>query len=215
MSPPPLLLLSLAYKASGGNPVAFQRSRSYSSSKVDFSEESKEMLRQSPAEGVHAKPNEQSLRKSFIVPNIVPRDIPNCKDSAKSGNETLTFSKTKPGMLLKPAHVRRASTGIFDVNNVDSGGFRDTNTKLDSTKDPNFQVKVESQNEVKESCEDKHPIKSVTEKFEKTLMPDRFSDQEKLKFFVLNHWEGQMPVITDYTSLSYSLNLLSLVYVST
>ena len=40
-----------------------------------------------------------------------------------------------------------------------------------------------SQNEVRESIEDKHPIKSVTEKFEKTLTPDRFSDQDKCKFF--------------------------------
>ncbi|MED6182783.1 hypothetical protein PIB30_031887 [Stylosanthes scabra] len=159
--------------SSGGDPIALQRSRSYSSPKVDFSEESKEMLRQSPAKGASAKPNEQSVKRSFIAPNIVPRDI-HGKDSAKSGNESITFSKTKPGMLLRPAHARRASTGIFDFDNVD------TNSKLDSARDCNIQVKVEEpQNDVKESCEDKHPIKSVTEKFEKTLTPDRFSDTDK------------------------------------
>ncbi|XP_015956300.1 katanin p80 WD40 repeat-containing subunit B1 homolog KTN80.1 isoform X1 [Arachis duranensis] len=159
--------------SSGGDPIALQKSRSYRSPKVDFSEESKEMLRQSPVKGVSAKPNEQSVKRSFISPNIVPRDIPHSKDSAKSGNETIAFSKTKPGMLLRPAHARRASSGIFDFDNVD------TNSKLYSAKDCNFQVTVESQNNVKEACEDKHPIKSVTEKFEKTLTPDTFSDTDK------------------------------------
>lgn len=38
-------------------------------------------------------------------------------------------------------------------------------------------------NEVRDSIDDKHPIKSVAEKFEKTLTPDGFSEQEKCKFF--------------------------------
>ncbi|XP_061355797.1 katanin p80 WD40 repeat-containing subunit B1 homolog KTN80.2-like [Gastrolobium bilobum] len=169
--------------SSGRNPVALQRSRSYNSPKVNLPEEFKEMLKQSPATGVHAKPNEQARRKSCFAPTIVPQDIPNSKDSARSRKETITFSKTKPGMLLKPAHVRRASTGLFDVDGFsadrDSGIFCDTISKADSEKYPNFQMKLGSQKEVKESYEDKHPIKSVTEKFEKTLTPDRFSDQEK------------------------------------
>ncbi|KAH1102173.1 hypothetical protein GYH30_036637 [Glycine max] len=126
--------------SSGGNPDTLIRSRSYNSPKVDLPEESKEMLNWSPATRVHAKQNEQTLRKSYIMPNFVPRDI---------------------------------------VNDLDSRTFCDTGSKSDSPKDPNFQMKLGSQNEVRESIEDKHPIKSVTEKFEKTLTPDRFSDQDK------------------------------------
>nr|KYP63019.1 Katanin p80 WD40 repeat-containing subunit B1 isogeny 1 [Cajanus cajan] len=173
---------------SGGKPVTLQRSGSLSSTKVDLPEEFKEICnlgtaKQSPATGVRVKSNEQAIRKSFIAPNIVPRDIPDSKVSAKSEKETITFSKTKPGMLLRPAHVRRASTGRFDVDrfpeDVNSGTFCDTATKLDSTKEPKVQTNLGSLNEVKESCEDKHPIKSVTDKFDKTVSPSRFSDQRK------------------------------------
>ncbi|KAJ1434779.1 WD40/YVTN repeat-like-containing domain superfamily [Sesbania bispinosa] len=174
--------------SSGGKPVALQRSGSFNSPKVDLPEESKEIcalgtVKQSPATGVHVKSIEQTIRKSFIVPNIVPRDIPDGKDSAKSEKETITFAKTKPGMLLKPAHARRASTGRFDVDrfseDTNSGTFCDSASKLDSSKDPKLQMNLRSQNEVKECCEDKHPIKSVTEKFDKTVSPYRFSNQAK------------------------------------
>ncbi|KAG5113401.1 hypothetical protein JHK82_036670 [Glycine max] len=169
-------LCSMSADTSGGNPDTLIRSRSYNSPKVDLPEESKEMLNWSPATRAHAKQNEQTLRKSYIMPNFVPRDIVNGKNSA-------TFSKTKPGMLLKPVHVQGASTDILDVDgfssDLDSRTFCDTGSKSYSAKDPNFQMKLGSQNEVRESIEDKHPIKSVTEKFEKTLTPDRFSDQDK------------------------------------
>lgn len=68
-------------------------------------------------------------------------------------------------------------------SDLDSGTVCDTISKSDSAKNPTFQMKLGSQNEVRESVEDKHPIKSVTEKLEKTLTPDRFSDQDKCKFF--------------------------------
>lgn len=181
------------YKASGGKPIGLQRSGSVNSARVDLPEESKEIcnletLKQSPATKGHVKSNEQATRKSFIEPNIVPRDIPAVKDSTKSGNETITFSKTKPGMLLRPAHIRRASTGRFDVDRFSDGTFCDTASKLDGAKDPKFQSNPGSQNEVKESCEDKHPIKSVADdKFDKTISPYKIFNQVKRKFFVLNH----------------------------
>ncbi|ESW20210.1 hypothetical protein PHAVU_006G189900 [Phaseolus vulgaris] len=173
--------------SSGGKPFTLPRSGSLSE-KVDLPEEFKEIcnlgtMKQSPATGVRVKSNEQAIKKSFIAPNIVPRDVPEGKISAKSEKETITFSKTKPGMLLKPAHVRRASTGRFDVDrfseDMKSGTFCDPAIKLDSTKEPKFQTNLGPQNEVKESCEDKHPIKSVTDKFDKILSPSVFSEQKK------------------------------------
>ncbi|XP_014518573.1 katanin p80 WD40 repeat-containing subunit B1 homolog isoform X1 [Vigna radiata var. radiata] len=174
--------------SSGGRPFTLPRSGSLSSEKADLPEEFKEIcnlgtIKQSPLTGVRVKSNEQAIRKSFIAPNIVPRDVPEGKVSEKSEKETITFSKTKPGMLLKPAHVRRASTGRFDVDrfseDMKSGTFCDPAIKLDSTKEAKFQTNLGPPNEVKESCEDKHPIKSVTDKFDKILSPSRFSDQKK------------------------------------
>ncbi|XP_054802300.1 katanin p80 WD40 repeat-containing subunit B1 homolog KTN80.2 isoform X2 [Prosopis cineraria] len=170
--------------SSGGKPVSLQRSGSFTSPIVDLTEDSKEicnlgMVKQSPATGVHAKSNEQALRKSFFVPNIVPRDISGGNDSAKTGKETINFSRTKPGMLLKPTHRQGASTGICDAEkfseDVGSGTFDNTTSKLDSVEDLN---KLGSKDEVKDSCEDKYPIKSVTDKFEKAFSPRKLSEQD-------------------------------------
>ncbi|KAG4955885.1 hypothetical protein JHK85_042265 [Glycine max] len=154
--------------SSGGKPVTLQRSGSLSSTKVDLPEEFKEIcnlgtMKQSPATGARVKSNEQAIRKSFIAPNIVPRDTPDGKVSAKSEKETISFSKTKPGMLLRPAHVRRASTGRFDVDrfseDVNSRTFCDTAIKSGITKEPSFQLNLGFQNEVKESCDESSPCK--------------------------------------------------------
>ncbi|KAG2410116.1 Katanin p80 WD40 repeat-containing subunit B1-like protein [Vigna angularis] len=120
---------------SEGNPDHLLRSRSYNSPKMDHLEESKEMLNLSSATRVRAKSNEQTLRKSYIVSNVVPLDI---------------------------------------LNDIDFREFVDTIRNSDSATDPNFEM-----NEVRDSIDDKHPIESVAEKFEKTLTPDGFSEQEK------------------------------------
>lgn len=183
------------YKASGGKPVTLPKSASFNSTKVDLTEESKEMYNSempklNPATKVHVKSNEEATIKTLTIQNTVPRDIPDAKDSTKPVKETITFSKTKPGMLLKPAHARRASTGRFDVDkfsDVNSETFCDNAGKLDSAKIPKFQSNIGSQNEVKESCEDKHPIKNVTDKSEKTVSPYNFFNLTKRKFSALNH----------------------------
>ncbi|XP_027917859.1 katanin p80 WD40 repeat-containing subunit B1 homolog [Vigna unguiculata] len=126
--------------SSEGNPDNLLRSRSYNSPKMDHPEESKEMLNLSSATGIREKSNVQTLRKSSIVSNVVPLDIP---------------------------------------NDIDSREFVDTISNSVSATDPNFEMKLGSHNEVRDSIDDKHPIKSVAEKFEKTLRPDRFSEQKK------------------------------------
>ena len=209
----------LLYKASGGKPVTLQRSGSLNYPKVEISEDSNEIsktriLKQSPATGIHAKSNEQALRKSFIVPNIVPRDIPAGKDSAKTGTETITFSMTKPGMLLRPAHTRSASTGIFDVEristDVDSGTFGNKISKLDSAMDPNSQKGLGSESEVKDSCEDKHPIKSVTNKFEETSSPEKLhtlstAGPMQLLLVILGRKRKKYKIVYSFLFLSFQI----------
>ncbi|KAL2343982.1 hypothetical protein Fmac_005267 [Flemingia macrophylla] len=86
-------------------------------------------------------------------------------------------AKSNEESLKKSYIASNAPQGI--LNDLASGTFCDTISKFNSAKDPNFQMKHGTQNEVRESHEDEHAIKSVTEKFEKTLAPDRFSEQEK------------------------------------
>ncbi|XP_011043253.1 PREDICTED: katanin p80 WD40 repeat-containing subunit B1 homolog isoform X2 [Populus euphratica] len=137
--------------STGGNPVTLQRAGSLNSSKEVLSLDSKEMSaslteKQSPLMGMNANLSEQAFNKSFIVPTIVPRDIPVEKDSSNSGKETITFTKTKPGMLLRPAHVRRPSNSKNDVDKMsvalESGNFSSVTSEKGSARDPSLQSQI-------------------------------------------------------------------------
>ncbi|KAJ4703409.1 Katanin p80 WD40 repeat-containing subunit B1-like [Melia azedarach] len=164
--------------SAGGNPIASQKVGSLNSPKVIFPLDSKEISdlkseKQSPPIGGLEKSNGQALNKSFLVPSIVPQESPAGKDSSISERESITFSRTKPGMLLRPAHVRRPSSTKCDAERlstaVESGSFNNKKGELDSAVDPNSQTKLVSSDGVIKSSEANDPqIKSVTEK---TLRP--------------------------------------------
>lgn len=168
--------------STGGNPVTLQRAGSLNSSKEVLSLDSKEMSapltkKQSPLMGMNANLSEQAFNKSFIVPTIVPRDIPVEKDSSNSGKETIMFTKTKPGMLLRPAHVRRPSNSKNDVDKMpvalESGNFSSVTSEKGSARDPSLQSQIVTEDGAQKSREKKSPsIKGVTEKFEKVLSPE-------------------------------------------
>ncbi|KAJ6333589.1 hypothetical protein OIU77_009455 [Salix suchowensis] len=163
--------------STGGNPVTLQRAGSLNSSKVVLSLDSKETSaplteKQSPLMGMRATLSEQTYNKSLIVPTVVPRDIPVEKDSSDSGKETITFTKTKPGMLLRPAHVRRPSNSKNDVDKMsvalESGNFSSVTSEKGSVRDPSLQSQIVTEDGARKSCENKSSsIKGVTEKFEK------------------------------------------------
>lgn len=183
------LLFYILCKAAGGKPVTSQR---INSSKVlpplDLKETSAK--KQIPAVGSLPKSNEQAVNKSLVVPSMVPRSSPNAKDSANSGRESVAFSKTRRGMLLRPAHVRSPSNSKVDMEKlplaVESGTFSSMTSKLDSAVSLSSQIKIVSEDKDRESREEKNSaIKSVEEKFEAVLSLKRPSDQEtsKLWFF--------------------------------
>jgi katanin p80 WD40 repeat-containing subunit B1 len=186
------VLFSLLCKAAGGKPVASQRVDSFNSPKVAPPLDSKDISclptqKQSPAVGLNARSNEKSLDKSFVVPSIVPRDGTDERNGANSGKESVTFSRTKRGMLLRPAHVRRASYSKIEVERlpeaVESATLSNVTSNLEGAIDSNFQSKHASEDGSRESCEDKHSnIKGVAEKFEKNLSPQSLSNQESCKF---------------------------------
>ncbi|XP_021294026.1 katanin p80 WD40 repeat-containing subunit B1 homolog isoform X2 [Herrania umbratica] len=140
--------------------------------------------KQSPGTGVNAKSNGQSGNKSFVTPSVVPQDSP-------LGKESITFSRTKPGMLLRPAHVRRPSVNKFEVEKlsaaVESGTLSNTKSVLDSSMDLNSQTRLVSEDRARKSCDEKDSnINSVTEKSEKMLSaktpPNQETCNESLNF---------------------------------
>ncbi|KAK8524435.1 hypothetical protein V6N13_015458 [Hibiscus sabdariffa] len=173
----------------GSNPIATQKDSSLNSPKkvslpVDACEISNmETEKPSPGTEVNVKSNGQSGKKSFIIPSVVPPENPIVKGSSNSAKESITFSRTKPGMLLKPAHVRRPSVNKFEVEKlsavVESGTLSNLKSGLDREKDMNSQTRLVSEDGARKSCDEKDSnIKTVIEKSEKVLSTQTPPNQE-------------------------------------
>lgn len=142
-----------------------------------------------PAIEVHAKPDEP-LNKSFLTPTILPRESPAGKDSSISERESITFSRTKPGMLLRPAHVRKPSSTKPDSQKmstaVESGSFGDIKRELSCMKELDSQTLPLSSDGARNSVGEKDSdIKTVTEKLEKVISPEKPSIEENSKSLIL------------------------------
>ncbi|GLU23061.1 hypothetical protein SLE2022_390930 [Rubroshorea leprosula] len=171
-----------------GRPVASQRVGSLNSPKLIPLLDPNEISnlpaeKQSSVVEIPLKSSAQAVDKSIIVPSIVPRNSPVEKDSSKSGRESIAFSRTKPGMLLRPAHARQLSNSKFEVEKLLATSEFDTlsNTKcnLDSERHLNSETKIIEEDGATKSCDDKcSGIKGGIEKFEKTLSPQATHNQE-------------------------------------
>ncbi|POO03653.1 Guanine nucleotide-binding protein, beta subunit, partial [Trema orientale] len=166
--------------SAGGKPVPQQKVESLTSPKVpphlDTKETNDQVIKKLSRAEVPPKSNERAVNKSLVVPSIVPRDNSDGKDLANSTSESITFSRTKRGMLLRPAHVRRPSNSKNDLERspmaVDSGTVGNMTSKLDGRVDSDCQTKSVLEDGVREHCEEKHSSTvSVTEKLEKVLSP--------------------------------------------
>ncbi|XP_044496781.1 katanin p80 WD40 repeat-containing subunit B1 homolog KTN80.2-like isoform X2 [Mangifera indica] len=171
----------------GGKPMASLKVGSLESPKIVLPVDSKEITdlqaeKQNTAKDSLEKFNVQALIKSSVVPSIVPSESPAGKDSANSGKESITFSKTKPGMLLRPAHVRRPSVNKVETEKlstpVESGSFSSMNGDMDCAKDPNFQTRLLSSDGALKSVEKDSDIKSSTEKIQKVVSLQGHLNQE-------------------------------------
>ncbi|MBA0739755.1 hypothetical protein Gogos_012992 [Gossypium gossypioides] len=125
----------------GGYPVVMQKDVSLKSPKpvlpLDANEKNQAAENQSPGAGLNIKSNGQSGDKSVTQLRFVLLDVD--KDYTNTGEESITFSGTKSGMLLKPGHVRRLSFNNFEVEKlsaaVEPGTPSDMKTGLDSAMD--------------------------------------------------------------------------------
>ncbi|XP_012449464.1 katanin p80 WD40 repeat-containing subunit B1 homolog KTN80.1 isoform X1 [Gossypium raimondii] len=153
----------------GSNTIAAPKDGSLSSTEVvlplDAGEISNpEAEEQSPGTGVNAKSNGQSGNNPVV------------KETTNSGKESITFSRTKPGMLLRPVHARKPSVNKFEVEKlsavVESG-------RLDTAMDKNSRTSLVLEDGAKKPCDEKDSnIETVTEKPEKMLSPQTPSNQE-------------------------------------
>ncbi|KAI4312146.1 hypothetical protein MLD38_036989 [Melastoma candidum] len=97
---------------SGGKPT-LQRASSLNSSKVLLPldlKDRKNLTTQSPRQSsVTASPEKLNGRSNFVVPVTVTPDSSDGREAPQSRKDSITLSKTKPGMLLRPGHTRRPS----------------------------------------------------------------------------------------------------------
>ncbi|KAH9748523.1 Katanin p80 WD40 repeat-containing subunit B1 [Citrus sinensis] len=174
--------------STGGKPVASQKIGPLNSPKVLPPLDSEEISdlqteKQNPAIGVPEITNGQALDKSFIVPSIVPQESPAGKDSSFSAGESITFSRTKPGMLLRPAHVQKPSNSKYDAERLstaaESESLNSKKSDLDSAVDPNVKTRFVSSDGARKSCEEKDcHIKTITGEIENIFSPQKPPKQE-------------------------------------
>lgn len=167
-----------------GNPVASKRFGVYRApSKVLQSAKSKEMNSQSsqkstpPVVGLRSRSiGHTTNTKSFVAPNIVPRDNNDGRGSVNSRRESLAS-----GVPLKPPHTKRQSATKFDFDRLSvptiSESIGKTEDKINM--EPSFQDKVRVGDEAKETSGEKHMIvNTVADRLEKVLSLPTPSSQE-------------------------------------
>lgn len=182
-------LFMLICKAADGKLVSSPRVESFNSPKVATPKEISctPTQKESPVIGLNARSNEKALDKTYVVPSIVARDGTKRRDGVNFGKDMITFSRTKRGMLLKPAHVRRSPNSKVEVvkqpETVESGNLSNVTSNLDGAINSKFQSKLASEDVCRKSFEEENStIKGVPEKLERILSPQKPSNQESCKF---------------------------------
>ncbi|KAF8093362.1 hypothetical protein N665_0384s0043 [Sinapis alba] len=132
--------------------------------------------------------------KSFIVQSDIG------KDSSDSGKESITFSKTKPGMLLRPAHVRKTPTkqSVAVQSGTPKQSGSDGENKLDTKTVLNSGESGRKAFDVNDSI-----IKSITNKFEKALFPE--SPTDEATSILLKPPRGQRSPNTKYNETRWAV----------
>ncbi|CAL1372716.1 unnamed protein product [Linum trigynum] len=165
--------------SSGGSPVALQRTGSLNSGNGVFPLDTIQTYnppieKQCHSVELNTKSGGQTLDKSFIAPTVVPQQPAIEKDSVDTKNEKITFSRTKPGMLLRP--VRRASkSDIKDVSVIiEPVNLANVAIEKDITADVPVQTKIVLEEGTQKSNEEKGSLfPSVAQKSEKLPSPEK------------------------------------------
>ncbi|TYH01854.1 hypothetical protein ES288_A09G092800v1 [Gossypium darwinii] len=155
----------------GGYSVVMQKAVFLKSPKpvlpLDANEKDQAAENQSPGAGLNIKSNGQSGDKSVTKPSVVLKDVD--KDYTNTGEESITFSGTKSGMLLKPGHVRRLSFNNLEVEKlsaaVEPGTPSDMKTGLDSAMDLDSETRTSPNQDILAVVRGR--TRSLVERFER------------------------------------------------
>lgn len=112
----------------------------------------------------------QAEDKYSSMHSVVSRDSDSGEESSHAGRKNITFSKTKPGMLLRPAHVRKTLAKFEESKQsaVVQSGTRN--------------VFLSEQSGSKPFDAEDSTIKGITDKFEKALSSEPPTDEANRRF---------------------------------
>nr|GLL28831.1 katanin p80 WD40 repeat-containing subunit B1 homolog isoform X1 [Ipomoea trifida] len=142
-------------------------------------------LNQNSDVGLHSNTNEAVKNKSFILPNVVPRDSPQGKNSPSSRREAISFTRATAGMLPKPPRLRQSSSKKFDIEKVsttlESEHMDNLAAAIDNRKDFNFQSRLIADDNARDSSEENDStVKNGAERSEKNLLKSEIPYQKNV-----------------------------------
>ncbi|XP_060191410.1 katanin p80 WD40 repeat-containing subunit B1 homolog KTN80.4-like isoform X1 [Lycium barbarum] len=169
------------------NPVTIKKVTSQSPKVVPPSD-SKESKKQSSQKlnsvvGLPAKTNGLPVGKSFVVPSVVPRDIPEEKNLDTCRRESISATSLSGGIPQKPSHIKRQSRNNFDMEKIslalESESADSLPCTVDCKKESNVDSRLMADNNSRECSEAKDSaVKHGGEKLEKTSLQPLLKNQE-------------------------------------
>ncbi|XP_075496281.1 LOW QUALITY PROTEIN: katanin p80 WD40 repeat-containing subunit B1 homolog KTN80.1-like [Primulina tabacum] len=162
------------------NPIISKAAASLDAPKIVTPSDSKEIStvgiqKRAPASSLPAKNNAPASNRCLVMPNIVPRDASDGKDSVGSRKETIASNKASSVVSAKP-HTRRLSNCRFDVErlsvSLDSMPSDNVKSLFGSERETNVRTRLVTDENAKDSSEGKQSsIKTVVEKLDRTSSP--------------------------------------------
>ncbi|XP_009778973.1 katanin p80 WD40 repeat-containing subunit B1 homolog KTN80.1-like isoform X1 [Nicotiana tabacum] len=130
------------------NPVTIKKVTSHSPKVVppsDYKENKKQSSQKlNSAIDLPAKTNGLAVSKSFIVPSVVPRDIPEAKNLDTCRRESITANRASGGISQKPSHIKRLSNNKFDMEKISVTLESESTDKLPCTVDCKNESDIDS-----------------------------------------------------------------------
>ncbi|KAK6797557.1 hypothetical protein RDI58_005259 [Solanum bulbocastanum] len=169
------------------NPVTIKKVTSPSPKVVPplDSKENKKQLSQkfNSVVGLPAKTNGLPVGKSFVVPSVVPRDIPEEKNLDTCRRESVSATRVSSGISQKPSHIECPSSNNFDMEKISvalQSEFADNLLRtVDCKKESDIDGRLMADNNFRERSEAKDSaVKHGGEKLEKTSLQPPLNSRE-------------------------------------
>lgn len=150
------------------------------------SKENKKQLSQkhNSVVGLPAKANGLPVGKSFVVPSVVPRDIPEEKNLDTCRRESISVISVSGVMPQKPSHIKCPSSNTFDMEKISEAlqsEFADNlSHTVDCEKESDIDSRLMADNDSRKLSETKDSaVKHGAEKLEKTSLQPLNSQENR------------------------------------